>query len=68
MTTVKVSKKYQILIPKEVREKLKLKPGQELQIVQSGDKIEFIPLKNIKQFRGFLAGINTVIEREDDRI
>lgn len=68
MTTVKISPKYQVVIPKEIREKLKLKPGQKLQIFQFGDRIEFIPLKDIKEARGFLKGINTDINREGDRI
>ncbi|MDP1994518.1 MAG: AbrB/MazE/SpoVT family DNA-binding domain-containing protein [Ignavibacteria bacterium] len=64
MTTVTVSPKYQVVIPKEIREELKLKPGQKLQIIQLGDRIEFLLLKNIKNVRGFLKGINTAIERE----
>ncbi len=68
MTTVTVSPKYQVVIPKEIRQKLKLKPGQKLQIVQLGDRIEFLLLKNIKDARGFLKGINTEIEREGDRL
>jgi len=68
METVTVSPKFQIVIPKEIREKLKLKPGQKLQIIEYGDRIEFIPIKNIKEARGFLKGIDTKIEREGDRI
>ena len=68
MTTVTVSPKYQVVIPKEIREELKLKPGQKLQIIQLGDRIEFLLLKNIKNARGFLKGINTDIEREGDRL
>ena len=68
MTTVTVSPKYQVVIPKEIREKLKLKPGQKLQIIYLGDRIEFILLKNIKEARGFLKGIDTDIKREGDRV
>ena len=68
MTTVTVSPKYQVVIPKEIRQKLKLKPGQKLQIVQLGDRIEFLLLKDIKEARGFLKGINTEIERDGDRL
>jgi AbrB family looped-hinge helix DNA binding protein len=67
MTTVVLSPKYQVVIPKEVREKLKLKPGQKLQIINVGDRIEFVPIQDIKQARGFLKGIDTNIEREGDR-
>ncbi|MDR3628063.1 MAG: AbrB/MazE/SpoVT family DNA-binding domain-containing protein [Ignavibacteriaceae bacterium] len=63
MITVRVSSKYQVVIPKEIRQKMKLKPGQKLQIFQSGDRIEFLPLKDIKDARGILKGMNTDIER-----
>ena len=68
MTTVKISPKYQVVIPKEIRNKLKLKPGQKMQILQYGERIEFILLKNIKEARGFLKGIDTNIAREGDRL
>lgn len=68
MTTVTVSPKYQVVIPKEIREQMQLKPGQKLQIIQLGDRIEFLPLKNIKKARGFLKGINTKLDLEEDRL
>lgn len=68
MTTVKISPKYQVVIPKEIRNKLKLRPGQKMQILQFGERIEFILLKNIKDARGFLKGMDTNIEREEDRL
>jgi AbrB family looped-hinge helix DNA binding protein len=67
MTTIILSPKYQVVIPKEVREKLNLKPGQKLQIINVGDRIELVPIQNIKEARGFLKGIDTNIEREGDR-
>ena len=68
MTTVKISPKYQVVIPKEIRQKLKLKPGQRLQILELGDRIEFLLLKNIKEARGFLKGMDTNFDREEDRL
>ena len=68
MTTVKISPKYQVVIPKEIREKLDLRPGQKLQILEFENRIEFLLLKNITEARGFLRGIDTSIEREGDRI
>lgn len=68
MITVKISPKYQVVIPKEIRNKLKLRPGQKMQILQFGERIEFILLKNIKDARGFLKGMDTNIEREEDRL
>ncbi len=68
MQTVKISPKYQVVIPKEVRESMDLKPGQHIQIFQFQNRIELIPYKDVSEMRGFLKGINTELERESDRI
>jgi AbrB family looped-hinge helix DNA binding protein len=68
MVTVKVSPKFQVVIPKTVRERLSIRPGQKLQILQFSDRIEFVLLQKIKRMRGFLKGIKTDIRREKDRI
>ena len=68
MITITVSPKYQVVIPKEIRRDLKLKPGQKLQVIQLGNRIEVLLLKNIKDARGFLKGMNTDIEKERDRL
>lgn len=68
MNTVTISPKFQVVIPKLVREKLGLKPGQKLQIMYDADRIEFILVKDIKTARGFLEGIDTTIQREKDRL
>ena len=67
MITVTVSSKYQVVIPKEIREKLNIKVGQKFQLLPYGDRIEFIPQKNIRSMRGFLKGMDTKIIREEDR-
>ena len=67
MAAVTVSPKFQVVIPKEVREGLGLSPGQKMQIVVYGDRIELIPVKPIQQMRGFLKGIDTRVSREEDR-
>ena len=64
---VKVSAKFQVVIPKSVRESLGIVPGQRLQVVQYGDRIELVPVRDIGEMRGFLAGIDTRLEREPDR-
>ena len=68
MTTVTLSPKYQVVIPKEIRQNIKLKPGQKLQIIQIGDRLELIPVRDIKNARGFLKGMNTDFEREEERL
>lgn len=68
METVKVSPKYQVVIPKKIREELEIKVGQKLQVINYNGRLEFIPVKNIRKMRGFLEGIDTTIEREKDRL
>ena len=67
METITVSPKFQIVIPKKIRQKLGVKPGQKLQVFQSGNRIEYIIIEDISAARGFLKGINTEINREGDR-
>jgi AbrB family looped-hinge helix DNA binding protein len=68
MVTVKVSPKFQVVIPKTVRERLGIRPGQRLQILQFSDRIEFVLLQNLRKMRGFLKGIKTDVRRERDRL
>ena len=68
MNTVKVSPKFQVVIPKEVRENIGLKPGQIVQVIVYDGRIELIPVRPVTEMRGFLRGIDTTIEREKDRV
>jgi len=67
MGTVTISPKFQVVIPKEIREKLGLSPGQRVEAIAYENRIELIPLRPIRQMRGFLKGIDTSIKREADR-
>ena len=68
MEAVKISPKYQVVIPKKIRESLQLKPGQKMLVIEYGNRIEMIPTKSITEMRGFLKGINTDFDREEDRL
>lgn len=68
MQTVIISPKFQIVIPKEVREALHLRPGEKLHVFRYQNRLEFVPVKDIKKMRGFLKGIDTNIERDKDRL
>lgn len=67
--TLTISPKYQVVIPKAIRESMKLRAGQKLQVIVYGDRIELVPERTVRSMRGFLAGIDTEIPRDEaDRV
>ena len=68
MTAVTVSPKFQVVIPKEIRESMGIVSGQKVQIMTYQNRIELIPLKPMKKLRGLLKGIDTDVERDSDRV
>jgi AbrB family looped-hinge helix DNA binding protein len=68
METVTLSSKFQIVIPQAVRERMKLSPGERFRVIGYGDRVELIPVRPIREMRGRFKGIDTEIEREDDRL
>lgn len=67
MQTITLSPKFQVVIPKEVRDRLGLTAGQKLRAIAYEGRIELIPVRPARELRGFLAGIDTTVERETDR-
>lgn len=68
MLAVKISPKYQVVIPRIVRKSLHLRPGQKIQVVEYGNRIELVPVFPFSRLRGFVKGIDTTVERMDDRV
>jgi AbrB family looped-hinge helix DNA binding protein len=68
MHTVTVSPKFQVVIPKLIRDALDLRPGQKMKVMAYDGRIELIPDRDISELKGFLKGINTEFVREDDRL
>jgi AbrB family looped-hinge helix DNA binding protein len=68
METVTVSTKYQVVIPSAIRKLIDVQPGQKVQVILYDGRIEMIPVKPVKETRGFLEGIDTAVEREADRL
>jgi AbrB family looped-hinge helix DNA binding protein len=68
MEAVLISPKFQVVIPKSVRNLLKLLPGQKVQVLAYDNRVEMIPELLISDMRGFLKGIDTCVERENDRV
>ncbi len=67
MTSTTLSPKFQIVIPKAVREALHLVPGRKFHVLHYNGRIELIPVRDAKSMRGFLRGIDTRVPREPDR-
>ncbi|MGH2542131.1 MAG: AbrB/MazE/SpoVT family DNA-binding domain-containing protein [Ardenticatenaceae bacterium] len=68
MEIVTVSPKFQVVIPRKVRDSLGLQPGQKVQVFLYDNRIELIPLQPIQQMRGFVKGIDTTVPRDSDRV
>ena len=66
METLTLSPKYQAVIPKTIRTRLKLRAGQKVQAIVYQDRIELVPVRPVRQLKGFLKGIDTTVPRERD--
>jgi AbrB family looped-hinge helix DNA binding protein len=65
--TVTVSPKYQVVIPRSVRERFGIRPGQQMQVIAYEDRIEVIPVRPARELRGFLSDLPNTFERDEDR-
>lgn len=69
MDTVTISSKYQVVIPRSIREKWNIKPGQKVRLIVYGNRLEIVPVRDIREARGFLKGMSSDVERdEEDRV
>jgi AbrB family looped-hinge helix DNA binding protein len=68
MEAVTVSPKFQVVIPRSVREKMGIRAGQKLRVLPYGNHIVLIPVKPMEEALGMLEGIDTAVEREEDRL
>jgi AbrB family looped-hinge helix DNA binding protein len=68
MAATTVSPKFQVVIPKIVREQLDITPGQKLEVIVYDDRIVLVPVRPIKKMRGYLKGIDTHVPRDKDRV
>ena len=68
MPRVTVSPKFQVVIPRQVRESLRIRAGEQLEVFEYDNRIEFVPVRNIRTMRGFLRGIETDVPRDPDRL
>lgn len=68
MNIVTISSRYQVVIPKDVREKLGWKPGQKVVAIPYRGRVELVPVRSLESAMGMLKGIDTDVPRESDRV
>lgn len=68
MNAVTISPKFQVVIPRAVREKLGLSAGQKVQMIVLDGRIEVIPIRPARKLRGLLRGIDATVQRDPDRL
>jgi len=68
MPKLTISPKYQVVIPKAIRQQLGLKPGQQVEVISYGDRIVLVPVRPMSELRGSMPGLDTAVEREGDRV
>lgn len=68
METVTISPKFQVVLPRRLREQLGLKAGAKMRVIRYGDRIELLPARKARDLRGFLKGMDTSISRDRDRV
>lgn len=66
LSTVTISSKYQVVIPKDVRERLRIRPGQKVEAFAIAGRIELVPIRPLSEMRGYLKGMDSSFEREPD--
>jgi AbrB family looped-hinge helix DNA binding protein len=67
METVTISPKFQVVIPQRIREAMGLRSGEKAHVIPFRDRIEIIPVRDVRKLRGFLKGIDTSFARQADR-
>lgn len=69
METVTLSPKFQIVIPRQVRQDLQLQPGEKIVVIEKGGHIHLVPVGPISKARGIAKGANAEnIREKHDRI
>jgi AbrB family looped-hinge helix DNA binding protein len=68
LNRVTISPKFQVVIPRQIREAMKLFPGQKMQVIMYGSRIELVLERDVKSMRGFLKGMDTSFKWDEDRL
>ena len=66
MKPITVSPKYQVVIPRAIREQINIKPGQKMHVIAYSNKIVLIPVRPVQEARGSLKGLDADVQREEE--
>jgi AbrB family looped-hinge helix DNA binding protein len=66
MNTVTISSKYQVVIPRTIREQFNLKPGQKLLFIAYNNTLRVVIVPPIEDAEGIFEGIDTDPQRENE--
>ncbi len=66
METTTISSKYQVVIPRKIREQFNLKPGQKIAFIPYKNSLRLVIVPKIEDAYGFLEGIDTAVDREEE--
>ena len=64
MESVVLSSKYQFVLPRGIRERLQLRPGMRLTVLQKGRVIFLVPERPLRTYRGIVRGVSAKGLRE----
>jgi len=59
METVKVSRKYQVVIPEKLREEAHIRPGDKMVAIAKHGILQYIPARSLSQTKGMIPGLDT---------
>lgn len=65
MSMLTLSRKFQIVIPRSIRDALKIQPGQKMAMFNINGRIRLVPIRPMEEVRGFLKGIHSDGLREE---
>jgi len=68
MSTVTVSPKFQVVIPRGARESLHIRPGQKLNVLVYNGQLRFIPVRSLRELRGAYRNVGSDVDRDSDRV
>ena len=66
MNTVTISSKYQVVIPRTIREQFNLKPGQKIMFIPYNNTLRVVIVPAIEKAQGMFKGIGTDVQREKE--